>query len=663
MTATSVNAQLVSEKPDGIAERAVFHYGSDPMATLNSYAVAKITSLGPCSGTMIGPNVLITAAHCRSGNATADFRVYVSPTDQRGERFQCSYLLHTWPEMDLLAYWCFPNSTGENPGDKWGYVDFELSYRLNGAVDHARSRNLVQVGDPLVSLWWNAIGATGDHTIYSRGKVTDTSRNLWANPGGDLCEQDDDDRVGIHSDVWGAGGASGSLQFVPATGRAILAPLSTADTGVNNDGGPSRSASAVADLFELGILVDTEVSNPMVFDNLLVSERCRSKSNPHISLSTLENLWDAGIRFDNRWSNGSKYIGSLDKNGNGVLDMQEDLERSAREGARDLYYLGFHSQRLNVQAVTGPSAQVNWLGHLGFLEVSDTRTTADPDDTVLQATRQLVTWPGSVGNTGDPVWVLVNSRGDAEAKDALRICMGECKPVAFGNGNSDTVTRGFTGGAPLSLHSASRLPGIVWEAVVVRPDTVHDFDMADKRRLWSSRLNSSARQRPADIRPLGRNSATSVDWAAVISDRRDGTTAEFSLHSHLIPIPAGQAMVCFDARRMPGVIGGGNGVFRFASSGQDDRVFSLAGSGWQRVCGAMNGVASNGSTLSFGTMAEADFAYVVDNIEISWRPITQHEAPDDGVVLPVTDEDSGDSDDDSDPLQPDASGQGTVVTQ
>lgn len=285
MTAASAPAQIVSEKPDGIAERAVFHYGSDPMATLNSYSVARITSLGPCSGTMIGPNVLITVAHCWSGYATADFRVDVSPTDQRTERFKCSYLLHTWPEMDLLAYWCFPNPAGENPGDKWGYVDFELSYRLNGPVDHARSRNLVQVGNPLVSLWWNAIGTTGDHTIYSRGKVTDTARALWANPGGDLCEQDDDDRVGINSDVWGAGGASGSQQFVPATGRAILAPLSTAASGVNHNGGPSRNASAVADLFGDAILVDTEVLNPVVFDNPLISERCRSKSNPHVSLN------------------------------------------------------------------------------------------------------------------------------------------------------------------------------------------------------------------------------------------------------------------------------------------------------------------------------------------------------------------------------------------
>ena len=625
-------AQIISEQPGGVAARTYFRYDADARVTLNSFAVAKVTSQSTstwpgtrCTGTMVGPNVMLTAAHCHGDRKTAVFRAYLSENDQRTEAFNCDYLLHTWPENDFAVHWCFANTSGENPGDNWGYVDFELDLLPNGRVHYNRSRSFVQPDDEVYSIWWNPLtNVGGDHLLYSEGRITDIFAPLWANPGGHHCDQDDDDDVGVRSDVWGAGGASGSLQLSALTGRAVLAPLSLASGGA--DGGPSRTASSMVDMLEHARIWDTRVENP------LAPPGCGGRLEPYINLRALQTLWDGGIRFDPVWSNFTKYLGSLDKNRNGVVDIQEDLERAAGEGRRDFYHLGFNSNRLNVQRAYGPSVSVNWLAFLGFLALEDLRDPAKPGDDALEPPRFLLHHTGLNLDPASNYWVLVNSRGPEATEGTLRVCMEECRLKDFGTSLRDTSFSEFPAGGDLLLSSHSKAPAVVWDTVISTPKTVFDFDTADKRRIWSRRSGPPAGQEPAFIWPQGRTSGRGVDWAGVVRDSRRDAGAEFSLATHLIPIPPGPANVCFYVRGLDGSGGRQTGVFRLVSSGTDEVVFDVKDGVWSEVCLEGANIAADGSDLMFGTDAAPGFRYAVDDITINFRLSVNDDAPQDGGV-------------------------------
>lgn len=631
LTGTSV-AQIITEVPNGVAERVYFQYDVDAQVTLNSYAVAKVTSQSTstwpdtsCTGTMVGPNVMLTAAHCHGDRKTAVFRAYVSENNQRMESFNCDYLLHTWPENDFAVHWCFANASGENPGDKWGYVDFEFDILPNGQLNHNRSRDFVQPDDDIYSIWWNPLtDIGGDHLLYSEGQITDIFAGLWANPGGDPCSQDDDDKIGIASNVWGAGGASGSLQFSSITGRSLLAPLSIASADAA--GGPSRTTSSLVDMLDYARIWDARVENP------LTPPGCKGRLGPYINLRALQTLWDDDIRFDTNWSNFTKYLGSLDKNRNGVVDIQEDLESAAGEGSRDFYYFDFNSQRLNVQGAYGPSASVNWLGHLGFLMIDDLRSPDQSEDEGLASPRLLFHHTGLNLDPTSPYTVLVNSRGSEAAENSLRVCMEECQLEDFGTSLRDTSFSEFPAGGDILLSSHSQAPALIWDVIVSTPDTVFDFDTGDKRRIWSRRSGPPAGLEPAFIWPQGRTVGRGVDWAGIVRDvRRDGEI-EFSLVTHLVPIPYDTVDICFYVRGVDGSEGQQTGIFRIVSGTTNEILFDIEDDIWNEVCLEGAEIAADGSELMFGTDAAPGFRYAVDDISINIGQYIKEEAPQDGEI-------------------------------
>ena len=624
-------AQIISEQPGGVAERVYFQYDIDAQVTLNSYTVAKVTSQSTspfppvsCTGTMVGPNVMLSASHCHGDRKTAVFRAYVSENDQRTESFNCDYLFHTWPETDISVHWCFANNAGENPGDKWGYVDYELDILPNGQVNHNRSRDFVQPDDDIYSIWWNPIDDIGgDHLLYSEGRITDIFVSFWANPGGDHCEQNDDVNIGIHSNVWGAGGASGSLQISAITGRVLLAPLSLASSGAS--GGPSRTASSLVDMLDYARIWDTRVENP------LMPPGCKGRLEPYINVRALQTLWNDGIHFDDNWSNFTKYLGKIDKNLNGVVDIQEDLERAAGEGPRDFYYINFNSQRQNAQGTYGPSAAVNWFGFLGSLMVDDLRDLAHPDDDALQQPRLLYHHTGLNLDPASYYRVLVNSRGSEATEDTLRVCMEECRLEDFGSSLRDTSVSEFSAGGDLLVSSHSKAPAIIWDITISTPDTVFDFDTADKRRIWSRLSGPPAGLEPAFIWPQGRTTGRGVDWAGVVRDNQRDGEVEFSLATHLIPIPPGTADVCFYVLGLEGSDAPQMGVFRLVSSNTNEVVFEVEDGVWNEVCLEDVEIAADGSDLLFGSIAAPGFRYAVDDITINLRQSIE-DAPQDGDV-------------------------------
>ena len=135
-------AQQIQVEQANIAERAFFHY-HDPEVALRSYAAVDT---GGCSGMMIGPNTLLTAAHCSGFPKDVTFHTYTSAGQQVVETFKAQYLMHTYKDTDLILFYLFPNDAGENAGDKYGYVDFDLRFDSDGQLDISGSRNRVEEG-------------------------------------------------------------------------------------------------------------------------------------------------------------------------------------------------------------------------------------------------------------------------------------------------------------------------------------------------------------------------------------------------------------------------------------------------------------------------------------------------------------------------------------
>src|SRR5262249_37081509 len=96
------SSAIRSEVLGGVAEVVARRY-ADPEVARVSYAAPLISAGGACSATMIGPNVLMTAAHCGPRTTeTAVFRTYRNggTTTSDAESFTCSFLYQTFDDTD-----------------------------------------------------------------------------------------------------------------------------------------------------------------------------------------------------------------------------------------------------------------------------------------------------------------------------------------------------------------------------------------------------------------------------------------------------------------------------------------------------------------------------------------------------------------------------------
>ena len=67
---SSESTRIATEQPGGVAERVYLHY-DDADVAMRSYAAVNLVVPGGnpyCSGTMIGPNVMMSAGHCGQAN-------------------------------------------------------------------------------------------------------------------------------------------------------------------------------------------------------------------------------------------------------------------------------------------------------------------------------------------------------------------------------------------------------------------------------------------------------------------------------------------------------------------------------------------------------------------------------------------------------------------
>jgi len=207
-----VEQSIAKERFNGEAEVWGRRVGADPARDRALMATgAYITSSGmQCSATMIGPHIAMTAGHCGGPTGKMSFFIYDSPTNRaqvRTEQFDCTIILSTFPETDLALAFCDSNIFAEAPGDKYGYLDFELWHPPGENVNYINSRNLnLAVDQKRYSGWVNPVVSLSNtrHLIYSEGFVGETDAGLvdWVDKkdakSAELIDQENTDRKELY---------------------------------------------------------------------------------------------------------------------------------------------------------------------------------------------------------------------------------------------------------------------------------------------------------------------------------------------------------------------------------------------------------------------------------------------------------------------------------
>lgn len=604
-------AQVALEFP-GVVGRAVQVYG-DPDQARTSYAA--VDRAGSCSGAMIGPNIMLTAGHCNQTSAV-DFTLYPSPSQRQVERFSSRQLLHTFIDTDIVLRYVAPNAAGEHPGDKYGYLDLDIVLTEDGLVDYGSSRALLAVGTPVYSFWQNVLQQpTGRRELLvSQGEITANGRaGMWFNPnlpdGTETwrCTNNGRSRaLGVRDDAWGVQGASGSLTLSGERHRLLLGPLSLANTAGN--AGPGRDQLAIVDYLRHGYA-----------DPANTAPSCNPGHRSTVSTAALRQL---GI------AEPADFFGEIDKNRDGIFDVQHALEELRGETARDFYWLGFESHRRNRLWTVDQPRHVRFDVDDGLVEL-ETRSASSRSVTALVHQRLNLdptrTWRVSfVGfltrrpDSGAPFPIsveLAGRSGPAQRVDLDPATDGVFMTASFTptDESIDQLRFALGRGAELLLLGVS----------VMADDAVIDFDSHDKRVSWHGPGGG-----PALVWPNGRNATTTADWAGVVYRDQGRQGSFWTLGHNGLGLAAGEAArICFDVRRAPRRASFPDGMVQRARILEGLREIAdisfTPGADWSRHCTPWFTPQQQSARLQFGTVSESTFstgAYLVDDVAVERRP-------------------------------------------
>lgn len=629
--------KIATEHPNGVAERVYFHYDK-PDVAMRSYSSADVDG---CTGTMIGPNVVLMAGHCKMRNRSATFRLYTGPMTQTTEAFPCTYLIHTFGDMDFNAYWCDENAAGESPGDKYGYADADIVVDpVTGELDYAASEALLTIAKPVYSVWMNSIDdiGGGNHSIYSEGTiyVTDAPTH-WGSPnlnvapdfrcGNACCDTGvqctgncDTDVCGtactvgscvrratmsiaVGTDLWTNEGASGSGQFSLSTHRYLIGPQST---------GPLDSTGRG------GLAFVNHLYWGFTDPNLTCPTCCQSCLVDQINAALMQSL---GVADPSQYYGYIDYINGVE---DGLLDVQQVIEKVRGENTRDWYWLGFESLRRNavwtryIQGVTFDTSDP-----VSGAATIDTRGLGVGSHMLALGHLKL----NLAGNSSYEVGLTTHVIQQG-ATPVLVVCLGkgfvqDCQEIDPPPFTSQRSVLRMWGPADaqlvLAVHGESLVH--VADVSVVEFGDVMDFDSNDKRITWRN-ANTGGR---GLIWPNGVDSATEPDWAGVVQrEPNQPLDDDWSLSNSQLPIRGGDRyQVCFGYRtsfRDP--LAAAWGVVRLVDGAGEipgSRYFVDPTTSWGSACTSWFAVPADDNELQFGVYAfvsNSSGAYLVDEVDV-----------------------------------------------
>ena len=587
--------------------RRITDYYLNPLYAETSYASPSIPG---CSATMIGPNILATAAHCGVENMltmTAQGRVYRERdlTQPQVEGYECNLLFHTFPETDLAIYHCPPPAFGPSLGDRFGWVDVSIiEPSVNSYIFSVFSNPIADQG-------------TANASLLTSGYVSQTNlTNHWANPndppGVDATAQLHEV---IASQLWSNFGASGSGHFNSA-GEMTVGPLST---GIADSLG--RAALSMQDYLLHGWIYATH------------SAACPDPTDPN-NCSTDETVnggYVSGLGLDPDDYRDTYADLDLDW----FFDLVSDVEDLEGENYKTLYHQSFGSRRQARQWTMGPGS-------------------------THELTARRVSYATNVGSMSN-AWVEIarhsnlnlSANQDYEVSFNLdssagyyRVCLDgnttTCSPYFFdGSGDGETAHR-------VSLVSPAGTPELViqaWNGVgalrdvslstsvvysyanlpqgwVARRHHVNDFDRFDAREAWGV---PGSPVRP-NILPDGDDAG--VDWAARLSTMSSGPAGfDYDLETTALPFPEdGDGTLCFqhrmdDSQAWQGATLGRVRVERLDGTSVDGTYF-IPTEEWGESCIVVEAPVSNGEALrvKFGFYTTGagvrGGAYFVDDVAV-----------------------------------------------
>ncbi len=601
MPYTNAFAIAVEKAPD-VAGRIFMKY-QDPEIALRSYAT--VDSQG-CSGTMIGPNTLMAAAHCSGAPKTINFRLYSPDTaEQSIESFNCTYLTHNFPDSDLILFDCPANVSGENPGDKYGYLDFDI--RLDSRDTLRIGRDNLEVGSALYSVWTNPINSIGgQHMIYSEGTITNNEDGVWSNPdmSRPACGANARDmKIGIATNLWSNGGASGSSQISLNNHRLVLGPLSIGNTDTRG-----RNQMSILDYLVWGWA-----------EQNVGTEGCRPSVRSTVNESYLSGL---GV------TDPTKYYGFMNKDSDGVFDVQQDIEQMRGETRRDWTWLGFESHRRNKLWTKTEGASISSADPV--TGISKLKRGDDEGNFFKQILSHELLDLESGENYRMSFMFHMASESNS---NAIQVCVNGCVEINVPKGVWVTRVHEFEAADDSALRFKMPKNTTGWLAAVsvIRNDAVMDFDSHDTRYNWRT-VGTGER---GLIVPEGRPEESSSpirtnDWAGVVLHKKTtgSDTQSWSLRNKQLAIRGGyEYKICFNHRWSTRwqVNAGVEGTVRLTNKAGviagSSLVFSL-GRNYQQQCTSWFNVPTDDNLLMFGAKGTQRYrtgGFYVDDITFQRR--------------------------------------------
>lgn len=573
---TSRTVQAVAAERPGLVEFA-YRYYDDPRIARTAYASPNWN--GGCSATMIGPNILLTAAHCGPAEAdanqvgTATFATYRNDqTNMLSETFSCRRLIHGWPRHDLAVFFCDP-SGGVNPGDKYGYLDVET--------------RAPSVGDAVYSIWQNPVdgaGITHMTPLYSAGHVVSTTEKIWSGILGGPANTP----VGIKMDTWAVAGASGSSNIDASTHRILVGPTSTA----NKDEGPARFA------FSMQTYENAELLAPGLY----------------LYAGPLQNVTASNFPPGN--FDFASYVGKVDKNNNAVFDVQEDIERQRGENTRAAYWLGFENRRRNalweIKAVTldYDSAQTP-VSYGGPGLVLRHRFLNLKPNTDYRVGIRVKTIASGTPAPRDPRHIAMTVGFEREDQAAWSTATLTTVP------GTDVLQAGVlhTDSSPspfFAIRTTASFTGSISEIQLIEDGTLDTFELIDQREGWVTSFGQ-----PGSFLPRGVTaSGPKPDFALQVVSLFGGAIPVST--QKLLFLPGRSQDLCFKAAMTAGT---GTGTVKITSGASTvlDAAFPLT-TAWTRQCFRRIVTPSTDTTLTFaGTIASS---YLVDDVSLVVDPLS-----------------------------------------
>ena len=520
--------------------RRISDYYLDPVLSSVSYASVS-TNNGGCSAALIGPNMLMTAAHCAADSLpviTAQARVYRDRDlgSPRVENFQCNLLFHTFPETDLAIYHC--PSSGMGPGDKFGYLDIDDS--------------TVSEDDILGSVFFNSIDDENVSlaSLLTIGEVDDASAGgHWFTPRSPVgsvdanCNnQGADTQRAVEMSLWTEPGASGSAHFDTSSGKIRVGPLSTGVAG-----SPARNALSMGDYLYYGYIYPPQST-------------CGRNNTVNAS-------YVSGLGLDP-----SDYTGRYaDQALSGTFDLVSDVEDMAGESRKSWYYLGFDNRRRARLWSTGIYAEVDEAaGQLVFdthAALNTDQLLATHDDLDLRPNRRYsITFDATSSYPHSWYRVCIDGASDRCSgwwKDDNTTAESRSVVIETPADPQTLAIRGWNAAGQIENVQVVEMPlysdlGTPAELQELRQ--TNDFDSFDERQAWFDPANGA----PVTILPDGTGSG--IDWAGRVSrpfSRFGGARYELATDGFAFPADDDYE-VCISHREDPNspMVSGVGGMLR-----------------------------------------------------------------------------------------------------